>query len=371
MPDEERSYYRETWGFDPETDKNTGRNPAVAYYYQASIPLGQDPQMQEAGVKMSAQVEVTSEGRSFNRILFERGDKHASVECIHTILYSAPAEEVLSLPKDRLQEMLGVPYRTLVTLPPWEHFAALKSFSTGLAEVGVLELCRPPYRSRELGDNPFFLGFNRELWSQLTQAIFQVAPELLKSRIAEFLGDLLEEVPAKWIMERWHLLEDTYKISQFLHDDSYVHSLGTNARVKLLEIFILMCNEEALLPRPEIPHNQKYRVPRLFSSFLGEDFIAALDSSALGQLIDAVVAVFNTAYRSNPLRKLFRQLLQQGLQHANPRLLDNGVLRAVEKGFPGLLAETDSLPPVEPAFLEAFRQGLAAIGGFTQEIGEQ
>ncbi len=139
---EERAYYRETWGFDPVAEKKTSpplpdfryysedpehigesRTVSVKYYYDATIPLENDPELQAAGVTLHARVAVDEEGVSHNRIIFTRGDKSASVRCVHTAVYAALAEDISELPGEDLDELVESTEGIPAILPPWEHFA--------------------------------------------------------------------------------------------------------------------------------------------------------------------------------------------------------------------------------------------------------
>lgn len=137
----ERAYYSETWGFDPVADKKVSpRHPKVLYYYEASIPLENDPELWSAGVTMHARVEVDANGKSHNRIVFMRGEKSVTVACVHTAVHIATPREILELSEEKLNELAVSAGGRQVILPPWEHCAALKSFAAGIAAVGLLWL---------------------------------------------------------------------------------------------------------------------------------------------------------------------------------------------------------------------------------------
>src|SRR5271157_242965 len=136
----ERAYYVGVFGFDPDTDRiampldldhDTVFNPPHGlfqpFYYQAVFPLASDPPLAALGVTISARVELNSSGFIHNQILFTRDGEVSAAECIHTIVH--PGNEGQDAHEDKVGRDVG--------LPPWGHFAALKMFVGGLAELGV------------------------------------------------------------------------------------------------------------------------------------------------------------------------------------------------------------------------------------------
>ncbi len=197
----ERAYYREAWGFDPVADKKVSPpRPDVLYYYESSIPLENDPEIRAVGIMMHARVEVDADGRSHNRIVFTRGEKSVAVECVHTAVYAAPPREISELSKEKLKVLGASTGGRPVILPPWEHFASLKSFAGGIAAVGILwsvdqvspielenyllswwvgqdSFNRLKKRSRDATDPPIPL----EMIDQILSAVFKLVPDLLQS----------------------------------------------------------------------------------------------------------------------------------------------------------------------------------------------
>src|SRR5271157_1810028 len=172
---EELGYYRDVWGFDPlENCLEIGNG---WHRYELCNPLAQDSLLYGNGVTICARVdwinyftlqlgnrpELTSEekvsevwdglhGKTpvrtelHNRIVFRQGDREATVECTHTLVNAGPAARGLTFAEDvyiqrgqlskadqAWMQRGGGP----VALPPWEHFAALKSFVAAIAEMGI------------------------------------------------------------------------------------------------------------------------------------------------------------------------------------------------------------------------------------------
>ncbi len=139
LPESTRDYYRSTWGFDPITGCHILRKGG--FRYEECFPLSQDLPLQAVGVMICARVDWKGDDIR-NRIVFRRTDakgrrRKASVECTHTVAYAEPEGDtpldiLESLAKEMMDEISENPRRPVI-LPPWEHFAALKSYVAGIA----------------------------------------------------------------------------------------------------------------------------------------------------------------------------------------------------------------------------------------------
>ncbi len=234
----DRAYYREAWGFDPVMECIHLRGGH--YRYETGFPLDHDPGLDAAGVRVAARVDFSSKGEIHNRIVFWRVNQEALVECTHTVAYAGPAQDALTLGDDSLvrdgflardvQAMVkraGGP----VTLPPWEHFAALKSYVAAVAEAGVGNMLRAAWAvDHEKGMRqeevvpvlqlPF--GFNSEMQAQVLRAIVDVAPAAGRSLVVEWGCELLDTAPVAWLAEQLGLLNkltDNASSASRLEDD--------------------------------------------------------------------------------------------------------------------------------------------------------
>ncbi len=173
LPESTRDYYRSTWGFDPLTDYRVVGNGYSRY--EECFPLSQDLPLQAVGIAICAQVDWKDEGIQ-NRIVFRRTgakgrQRTASVECTHTVVYAGPASDALTFADD----ISALPNKTgadrerlsqngkLATLPPWEHFAALKSYIAAVADVGVIALLSQSIMAPAESTDGLPFGFNAEM----------------------------------------------------------------------------------------------------------------------------------------------------------------------------------------------------------------
>ncbi len=293
---EERAYYRETWGFDPVTDKKDSPPlPRVLYYYETLIPLENDPDLQAAGVTLHAWVEVDEEGVSHNRILFKRGDKSAAVECLHTAVYSAPVREVFNLPKDKLEELAFTTEGRPAHLPPWGHFAALKSFVGGLAANGLLKLCSPSASnsvifSKISGWGPF---------DQIQRILLELAPEILFPAWDTKFADILDTVTVQWILERSVFINDEqptvgkferlYPLKRVFNNHMFLESLDTAVREKLFYILLELIkrweNDVDTEGRLEDNEIERTYSPRILILTLTARFVQTLDPRTTVQVL--------------------------------------------------------------------------------------
>lgn len=169
-------YYRETWGFDPARVRRgvpPGKDPTGAYWLEDGFPLDApgDELLDALDVTLWARVEVAPDGTPRNHLVFKRGvgapggpRVEAIVHCVHLAVYAAPLEELVGLPARQQAELARSTEnaRVPVALAPLEHFAALRSFAAGLADLGIKHVLAMDARS---------LGFNDLLVKQLGNAL--------------------------------------------------------------------------------------------------------------------------------------------------------------------------------------------------------
>ncbi|MHA1733379.1 MAG: hypothetical protein ACTSU5_15640, partial [Promethearchaeota archaeon] len=137
------AYYREVWGFDPARVRRAAPEGSdLAYSLEDGFPLDApgDELLDRLGVTLWARVEVDFLGRVHNRLVLRGGGREAVVGCVHLAVYEAPLGELAGLGGGGLADLARSTEGRPVDLPPLEHFAALRSFAAGLAELGVLNL---------------------------------------------------------------------------------------------------------------------------------------------------------------------------------------------------------------------------------------
>ncbi len=234
LSQKERSYYRDFWGFDPIADKRT--RSFLHYYYESNIPLENDLELQGAGVSVYVRVKVEIDGTIHNRIVFSRGDKLAEFECVHTIVYAAPAKEILDLPPEQLAFLGGSTEGHEAILPPWEHFVALKSYVAGIAAVGFLKAIIPEstYEGDYLGFD--LLGKESSIFDQLKKVLFHVAPDAFRARSMKDLGVLIEQRPIQWLVEHWGAIVTNYKAHEVLANVAFWDVLPPMIQEKVHEV---------------------------------------------------------------------------------------------------------------------------------------
>jgi len=209
-----RDYYRETWGFDPVRDWINHKDDTCAF--EELFPLLSDPGLYNAYVKIGARVSFNkSLELSNNEIIFRcpvdsykyPRFRESSVKCVHTVI-SAGSEDVCEACEDvtalhkiiRSQQRKSL--RTGMTLPPWEHFVALKSFVSAIAEFGIANLLRDANDVEEKVGGSLPFGFNSRMQIQVIRAIIRVAPSAGSALLRDYLLELVEKAPRNWVESR-------------------------------------------------------------------------------------------------------------------------------------------------------------------------
>jgi hypothetical protein len=218
VDEEDRDYYRRVWGFDPITDRIA--LPGGEVRYRAEFPLTQDPGMLAAGVTIAAEVTFHPKGKIYNHIVFRRGRKVAKVNCTHTVIYSGTVEDALTWAQDSiLKDFTTIAERGLfaragtASLPPEEHFVALKSYVSAIAETGIEVLLGggnpPEWEGRDLGlTQPF--GFNAAMRAQVVAALRAVAEQAMNALLRNVIADLAATAGVEWFRSRLVLLDGIY-----------------------------------------------------------------------------------------------------------------------------------------------------------------
>ncbi len=293
LTSEGRAYYRDMWGFDPVEDLKEAPpisrlmpaedpalwgppfpreaespalwsdgpsqepwpdwvyNASTDYYYEADIPLENDPELQAAGVGVRARVNEDKKMRSHNRIVFARGNASAEVECMHTVVYEAPAKEILNLPGEKIEELVTSTEGKPVMLPPWEHFAAMKSYVAGIVSVGILDSIIVIAHDKEEYPSLNLFGLNNEMVTLIWKALYKVAPRAMIARYMKVLGDLCERRPAQWLAHEWVTLVQDFALFEVMAHASYWDALPPPVQEKVREA-VQIVNEPAREHHPEL-----------------------------------------------------------------------------------------------------------------------
>jgi hypothetical protein len=218
VDDRDRDYYRQVWGFDPVA----GRIALAGghYRYAAEFPLARDPGLNAAGVVIAAEVTFSEGNRVYNHIVFHRGAREARVNCTHTVIYSGSMEDALTLAEDGIldgrrtrAEQVHFARAGTATLPPEEHFVALKSYVSAIAETGIEVLLgggnTPEWDGRDLGlSQPF--GFNAAMRSQVVGALRAVAVNATNMILRNIFAELAITAGTAWMSTRLPLLDGIY-----------------------------------------------------------------------------------------------------------------------------------------------------------------
>ncbi len=224
---EERDYYITVHGFDPVA----GRIPLPGdkgFKYEIYYCLMNDPALFQAGVTIGARVEVTPGNPSHNRIVFKSGSREAIVNCVHTAICDLPAGEAANFP-DALMDGKGpggMPLERVISgqphpllLPPEEHFASLKSYVAGIAEMGLTNVLCASYHSEAVNPTTLPFGFNSEMQNQIARALREIAPDSTKILVQNVLVELVRGVPFEWIKSRVELLNGMYDFERAIFAD--------------------------------------------------------------------------------------------------------------------------------------------------------
>ncbi len=224
---EERDYYLKVHGFDPVA----GRIPLPGdkgFKYEIKYPLEKDPALLQAGVTIGARVEVNPGTRPHNRIIFNRGNKEAIVNCVHTAICKLPVGDAVNLPETLLNadttggsllERVASTEKLSLVLPPEEHFASLKSYVAGIAEMGLTNVLCASYHSEAVNPTTLPFGFNSEMQNQIARALREIAPETTKILVQDVLAELIQGVPSDWILPRVELLNGMYDFEHAIFTD--------------------------------------------------------------------------------------------------------------------------------------------------------
>ncbi len=204
-----REYYKHYHGFDPETDKI--QDPRGGSLYETWFLLENDPSLHALGVVIGARVNITP--RVQNRIVFKRDRKEAEVTCIHAAITSITTEEIMNLDleaDDTIREFARTTENEPVKLSPEEHFAALKSYVQGIAEMGIGNVTMASYASETINPQTLPFGFNSAMQTQIFRCLNTVAPSAFKSILRDLLLDISGSVPEDWFIGRLELLNHIY-----------------------------------------------------------------------------------------------------------------------------------------------------------------
>ncbi len=298
FPEKDRAYYRQAWGFDPVKDWATDIvNDKEVYFYEEVFELTNDPALDAAGVKFIARVEVDAEGESHNRLGFLRENEIVFIECIHTAIYDGTPEEIANLSPEDYEAMVTSTEGRPAILPPWEHFASLKSFAAGLVDRGIVATLfgAPPVSPSkgifedldmevpEWGEN----GIN----DQLINVLDEVAPEIVKHQVMKRAGDIIEQAPEDWIKTHSEPLFLRYKIEQLITDTAYLASVDNTTLKKLLILFLNALHED-FYEVIEVGEQLLEKMHKSVETFLGYlcegNFLEELDPELVHQLVDAI-----------------------------------------------------------------------------------
>lgn len=242
LTEEQRRYYQDTWGFNPVTDRKPlryGKNfllsivgqieeetpdegdlsrdtpvkgNATDYYYEASFDLDADPGLQAVGVIIAARVEVFVDGTFHNYIVFRQGLRLTRVNCVHTIVHGYPATNDTSPISPILNEDLRSTESQPAILPPWEHFAALKSYVGGIAATGLKTILLAAYAAPDQTSLLLPFGFNTLMQEQVVQAIRNLSPQAALAIAQDIIGQLLESKSEEWFLRNFTDLDKIWDI---------------------------------------------------------------------------------------------------------------------------------------------------------------
>ncbi len=156
-----------------------------------------------------------------NRIVFKRDDKESTVDCVHTAVCvfenasAIPQEDTDESILERAQSTEGREVRLSLA----EHFASLKSYVAGVAELGIGNIMMTSYQSEDLNPMTLPFGFNAQMQAQILQALRKIAPAESCSLIRDHLVELATSVPPDWFVGHLTLFDDIYGLADTLFNE--------------------------------------------------------------------------------------------------------------------------------------------------------
>ncbi|MHA1753922.1 MAG: hypothetical protein ACTSYR_00155 [Candidatus Odinarchaeia archaeon] len=172
LTDEEIQYYIDNWGFNPNHVWNNNKKCYEEFYEFNHPLLSLDGLLKNLGVKIGARV-IRLDREVQNRIVI-KGLHESLINCVHTAVYQAPLGGISNLSSEEQEELAQSTEGKKINLPAIEHFTSLKSYVSGITEIG-LETILNNYQTNE---NRITLGFNHLLITQLIKAITETLDEI-------------------------------------------------------------------------------------------------------------------------------------------------------------------------------------------------
>ncbi len=157
-----------------------------------------------------------------NRIVFKRGDDETTVDCVHTavcVFKNANALPQEGEEESTILEQVKSTEGRQVCLPLAEHFASLKSYVAGIAELGIGNIMMTSYQSEDLNPITLPFGFNAQMQAQILQALRKIAPAESCSLIRDHLVEMATSVPPDWFVDHLTLFDDIYGLADTLFNE--------------------------------------------------------------------------------------------------------------------------------------------------------
>ncbi len=196
--------------------------PPRVFRYETDFTLEQDAFLNRAGVVICARSEMDAY-KIRNRIVFKRGDKESTVDCVHTAV--CVFENATALPPEGEEDSIleqaesTEDHQTHIPLPLAEHFASLKSYVAGIAEIGLSNIITTSYHSEELNPMTLPFGFNAQMQAQILRALRELAPSETRALVRDHLVELVTSVPRDWFIDRLSMLDAIYGFGDTLFDE--------------------------------------------------------------------------------------------------------------------------------------------------------
>ena len=230
VDDEALEYYRENWGFNPHSWKSNNRTGQKSHPY---MYLGEFYSLGGAldSIEIAALVIFDKNLSSSNKLVFRKKTSHLYmhaptyteefVDCVHTAIMNIPGDE--KIVPDQIEERVYTTEGRSIgdTIPPWEHFLALRSYARGIVEIGLQEMITLSYHPTGDGEIDTIaerspVGFNAMMQSQIITAIRKIDPGACNHLVRNFVIDLAERSPVEWFTSRYNYLDSRYGITKLL-----------------------------------------------------------------------------------------------------------------------------------------------------------
>ena len=213
-------FYNDVWGWNPIARFTTAK-PFYNQVYEKFIPL---KEAEMVGMEIGCRVYFSQgHNRFHNEIVFREGKKEGIVSCTHI--------GITKTSLSNLPENVESSENVDINLPPEEHFVALWSYISGIAELGIVKIFQSAYVGEcESIYLPF--GFNSYMQAQVIRAISKVNSVKFRILSHSISMEILEN-DEKWLLSRVKILEGIFGFLSVIKTDEFVGGINPKLQEKV------------------------------------------------------------------------------------------------------------------------------------------